>query len=308
MQIFSLLNYVGHKSKLVDKLIPLFPSTIDGIFWDIFCGSCVVGLSTGFKDVNFVDTNEYLINLYSLITSDKFEEILENVISKYNLTNSSRVPRSEYLKSPEIGTCTWHGKTIKNLHLDKLNSSGYSKLLFDFNNSVFDNDILQKSIAYMILTIYGRNSNVSLKKDGKLQGGVGPLDYSIKTSKKLKEHIEVISGKTCNWICADYSKINYSSNDFIYLDPPYLASSYKYTGWSEEDEKRLLDWIDTLNCKWALSNTLVSGDEKNSLLDTWSKKYKVVELDKSYRKWATKGKSSAQKEIKETREIIVMNY
>lgn len=308
MQVFSLLNYVGHKSKLLDKILPEIPTDISGTFWDIFCGSSVVGLSVPNKNTKFVDNNQHIIQLYNNLTDSKFHSTLEVMLNEYNLTNSSKVPRSEYLKSPDIGTCMWHGKEIKNLHLDMLNKKGYDKLLIDFNNGVFDTDNVRKSCAYLIATLYGRNSNVSVKSDGKLQGAVGPLDFSIKANKKLKEHIEVISSKNCLWISDTYLNIKPEENDFVYLDPPYLASSFKYGGWTEKDENNLLDWISNLKCRWMLSNVIVSGDETNKILVDWSKQYKVLELNKTYRKWAAKGKSSAQKNIKENLEVIIKNY
>ena len=62
-KVFSLLNYIGHKSKIIDEIISHFPTTIVGEFWDMFSGSCVVGLSTSFNNVTFVDNNEHLQNL-----------------------------------------------------------------------------------------------------------------------------------------------------------------------------------------------------------------------------------------------------
>lgn len=308
MQLFSLLNYVGHKSKLLDKIIPKIPNDIDGMFWDIFCGSSVVGLSTQQKNITFVDNNPHIVRLYNNLTDNEFLSNLESMLETYNLTNSSKIPRSKYLESPDIGTCMWHGKEIKNLHLDMLNKNGYDKLLNDFNSGVFDTDKVKKSCAYMIATIYGRNSNVSVKANGNLQGGVGPLDFSIKAKKKLEEHVKVINQKNCVWISDTYKNISPKQNDFVYLDPPYLASSFKYGGWTSEDEADLLEWISNLECRWMLSNVFISGEETNKILLDWSKKYNVIELNKTYRKWATKGKSSANKEVKENIEVIITNY
>ena len=42
VKVFSLLNYVGHKSKILDQILLHFPKSLDGVFWDIFSGSCVV--------------------------------------------------------------------------------------------------------------------------------------------------------------------------------------------------------------------------------------------------------------------------
>lgn len=303
-KVFSLINYVGHKSKILDQVLSCFPDSIDGTFWDIFCGSSVVGLSANFKKVNFVDNNQHLVNLYSHLRDEDFLATLESMIEEYNLTNSSKKPRSEYLKDPRIGVCTWQGEKIKNLHLDKLNEAGYRELLDKYNTLNMRG--VDAAAAYMILTLYGRNSNVSIKKDGKLSGGVGPLDFSIKARKKYFEHLDVMKGRDLNWVHGSFSDINPEEGDFVYLDPPYLASGYKYGGWKEKDETDLLDWIDSLSCPWALSNTLASGDKENKLLMKWSKKYKVIPVEKKYRVWASKKEGTAKREKKRNLEVLIV--
>lgn len=304
--LFSLLNYIGHKSKILDDIFNIAPENVDGVFWDIFCGSSVVGLSCPYGKVVCVDTNQYLIELYSNLCNPLFTNKLNQMIEEYSLTNSSIKPRSEYLKDPNIGTCTWHGETIKNLHLDQLNKGGYMKMLNDFNMGKFKSPV-DRGIAYMILTLYGRNSNVTLKRDGKLVGGVGPLDFSVKSAKKLQEHVTTINKKNISWTQKSYKDINPTKEDFVYLDPPYFASGFKYSGWSEEDELSLLNWIDKLPCNWILSNVFVSGKDSNTSLIEWSKKYKIVEVNKNYRKWAARGKSTAKRNNKKNIEVLITN-
>jgi site-specific DNA-adenine methylase len=303
-KVFSLLNYIGHKSKILDQIMVHFPKTLKGTFWDVFSGSCVVGLSTSYDSVHFVDNNKYLQELYSNLDNPNFLIELENMISKYNLTNSCRKPRADYLKDPNIGTCTWQGKTIPNLHLDQLNKAGYNCLLGDFNASKFSG--LKRACGYMILTIYGRNSNVSVKKDGFLSGGVGPLDFSPRAKKKFDNHIKVMDGRNLLWTAGTFKEITPSKNDFVYMDPPYLASGFKYGGWTEENEIDLLRWIDNLPCPWALSNAFVYGTKSNIILQQWAKKKTIVNIQKEYRKWASKGQSTMKKKNKRNAEVLIL--
>ena len=303
-KVFSLINYIGHKSKIIDTVLQHIPKAIDGTFWDMFSGSCVVGLSSGFQNVTFVDNNEHLQNLYRNLQSSDFLSTLEDLITSYGLTNTTRKPRAQYLKDPNIGTCTWQGKTVPNMHLDQLNKKGYNKLMGDYNNNSFNG--LKKACAYMLLTIYGRNSNVSLKKDGSLTGGVGPLDFSPKTKKKYFEHLESMKGRNLKWITGSYSSVEPKKGDFVYLDPPYLASGFKYSGWGSEDEKSLLEWIDNLECDWALSNAFVSGDTNNNILYNWAQNHKIIKINKNYRKWAAKGKSTAKRKNKKNEEVLIL--
>ena len=158
----------------------------------------------------------------------------------------------------------------------------------------------------MILTLYGRNSNVSLKKDGGLSGGIGPLDFSPRAKKKYNNHLRVMEGRNLKWITGTYKNHNPTKDDFVYMDPPYLASGFKYGGWTEKDEKELLEWIDNLPCGWALSNVFVSGSTKNGILFNWAKKHNVIKINKKYRKWASKGKSTANKKTKKNEEVLIL--
>ena len=304
IKMFSLLNYVGHKSKILDQITIHFPKILKGTFWDMFSGSCIVGLSTSYRKVHFVDSNKYLQNLYSNLDNPGFIVKLENMINKYNLTNSSKKSRSEYLKDAKIGTCTWQGKTISNLHLDQLNKSGYNSLLCDFNNGKFQG--IKQACAYMILTIYGRNSAVRTKKDGTLAGGVGPLDFSVRAKKKYDDHLHAMKGRNLLWTTDTFKNIHPTKDDFVYMDPPYLASGFKYEGWTEEDEQNLLDWIDNLLCNWALSNAFVYGTKSNLILQQWAQKKTIINIDKKYRKWASKGQSSMKKKNKRNAEVLIL--
>jgi len=303
-KVFSLLNYIGHKSKILDQILSHFPKTIDGVMYDLFSGSCVVGLSTDYDDVTFVDSNAHLQNLYSHLQDDKFLSALEAMIVKYNMTNSSKKARAEYLKDPNIGTCVWHGKVVPNMHLDQLNLAGYNSLMTDYNSGSFKG--LSKACAYLILTLYGRNSNVNVKKDGNLSGGIGPLDFSIKAKKKLENHQEVMKDRDLQFITGTYKDVEPTESDFVYMDPPYLASGFKYGGWAEQDERDLLDWIDDLPCQWALSNVFISGNTKNKILFGWAQSKKVIMIAKKYRKWSTKGKSTAQRQNKKNEEVLIL--
>ena len=303
-KVFSLLNYIGHKSKIVDQILSHFPKTIDGRMYDLFSGSCVVGLSTDYNNVTFVDNNAHLQNLYSYLQDKKFLSILESMIDKYNMTNSSKKPRSEYLKDPNIGTCVWHGKVVSNMHLDQLNVAGYNSLMLDYNAGKFKG--ISKACAYMILTLYGRNSSVGIKKDGNLSGAVGPLDFSIRAKKKFENHQKIMKNRNLHFTTGIYKDAGPLAEDFVYMDPPYLASGFRYGGWTEQDEKDLLAWIDILPCQWALSNVFISGNTKNKVLFDWAQSKNIIYINKKYRKWSTKGKSTAQRQNKKNEEVLIL--
>ena len=158
----------------------------------------------------------------------------------------------------------------------------------------------------MILTIYGRNSAVRTKKDGTLAGGVGPLDFAVRAKKKYDDHLHAMKGRNLLWTTDTFKNIPPTKDDFVYMDPPYLASGFKYEGWTEEDEQNLLDWIDNLPCNWALSNAFVYGTKSNLILQQWAQKKTIINIDKKYRKWASKGQSSMKKKNKRNAEVLIL--
>jgi DNA adenine methylase len=303
----SLLNYIGHKSKIINQIVPYFPTTIKGTFYDAFCGSAVVALSVDYQRVVGTELNPFLAGLYQDLNDPGFHTELTRLIAHYGLTNSSVVPRSSYLKNnPNIGTVQWMGKTIPNLHLDQLNKAGYEQLIRDFNTGLYSG--LSRSCAYMIATIYGRNSNVATDlTKGTLSGAVGPLDYSIRCNQKFQEHVNVINQGRHSFLAGSYATINPTADDFVYIDPPYLVSGFRYSGWTDRDETDLLAWIDSLPCAWALSNTLQSGKKKNEILEKWSQGKTIIELDKRYRKWAGAGTNTVDKKVKVNREVLILS-
>ena len=78
--------------------------------------------------------------------------------------------------------------------------------------------------------------------------------------------------------------------------------------WSEEYEKKLLEFLDELNdkgYKFALSNVLVHKGKVNTLLDDWSNKYNVHHLRMDYKNcnYQTKDKTANSSD-----EVLITNY
>ena len=82
------------------------------------------------------------------------------------------------------------------------------------------------------------------------------------------------------------AKIELTTDDFIYLDPPYLISFSEYNKlWNPETERRLLSVLDDLNSRhirFAVSNIIRHKNMYNEIFDTWSKKYNVIDITSNY--------------------------
>jgi site-specific DNA-adenine methylase len=127
----------------------------------------------------------------------------------------------------------------------------------------------------------------------------------------LTRFIDKLNETKINFISQDFREVVIPNNSFVYIDPPYLASTASYNengGWSAELEQNLLDYMDDLNergIKFALSNVLESKGSKNELLNKWSKKYTVNYLNYSYSNCNYQTKN---REKNSTIEVLITNY
>ena len=87
------------------------------------------------------------------------------------------------------------------------------------------------------------------------------------------------------------------------------ATYNKQYGWTQKDEKDLLEFLNILNknnIKFALSNVLSNKGKENKILMDWINKYKykVIHLNNSYSNanYHTKNKE------KNTDEVLIINY
>ena len=118
----------------------------------------------------------------------------------------------------------------------------------------------------------------------------------------------------------DFDKFDFSQlgrNDFVYCDPPYLITVGTYndgkrgfTGWSSEQEQKLLSVLDSLNdqkIKFALSNVLTHKGNRNDLLNDWIKNnnYTVHNINKDY---ANSNYQTSSRNGTLTQEVLITNY
>jgi DNA adenine methylase len=114
----------------------------------------------------------------------------------------------------------------------------------------------------------------------------------------------------------DFDFSLYTSDDYIYCDPPYLITSGTYndgkrgfTGWGSLEEKKLLDILSKLDergVKFGLSNVLTHKEQTNTILQQWIQKnnFYVWHLNKNYSNsnYQSKAKTSL------TDEVFISNY
>lgn len=305
--IQSPLNYTGGKYKLLPQILPLFPKDIN-LFVDLFCGGCNVGINVNSNRVIYNDLNENLLYLYNTFKNLDKESVLEwiyGIIEKYELSLVSKYGYEYYQCESSKG-------------LGDYNRDKFLKLRADFNekhqNGNFD---YYYYVMLYVIIVYAFNNQIRFNSSGDFNLPVGKRDFNKKMEQKLIDFIDRIHEQNCYFTCCDFREFDISaltSQDFVYVDPPYLITCATYNeqgGWDEATEKDLLVFLDNLNSKkirFALSNVLRSKGKENTILIEWinknTDKYKVIPLNYSYSNsnYQTKDRTSVPEEV------LIINY
>jgi DNA adenine methylase Dam len=201
-------------------------------------------------------------------------------------------------------------ETYKKYFQNGRNKESYMSLRNDFNKSYVKVGTSNENVHMLHLLLQlSFNSLLRFSKNGyNVPFGMKEVDF-----KRIEDHQKIVKTKDIHIICGKYSDLDLSKidkkKDVIYLDPPYIASKFKYGGWEKKDEKLLLDYIDKLNndgYKFILSNTFSHRNQINQTLIDWSVKYNVKNIIMSYNSWAASVSTVSVE--KNTNEVIISNF
>ncbi len=294
----SPLFYVGDKYKLMEEIGTYFPDNI-GKFVEPFVGGGSVFMNTVAEQFCLNDVDGYIIKLHKYLSKsankkNAFFADLERIIKEYGLSYSCKedsIPMD--LKS-----------LYKKTYFAKYNKKAYEQMRSDFNESSKDN----MSILYLLL-IYGFNRMLRFNKRGDFNLPVGNVDFNSNVVSALENYFQEVKNKKPKWYNLDYKvflkNIQLSENDFVYLDPPYLITFSEYNKlWNEKDEKdllQILDQLNELNIRFAISNVTHYKDRKNDIFIEWSQKYYTHSIKSNYI-------SYHDNSIKQFNEVLITNY
>ena len=234
--ICSPLNYIGGKYKLLPQLLPLFPKNIN-TFVDLFCGGCNVGINVNANKIVFNDNLVFLIELYKKFLTLDNEEIVLHIESR-----------------------------IKEFNLSLTNEDGYKSMRTLYNKE-------KNPLDLFVLVAYSFNHQIRFNNSHEFNNPFGRERSSFNTNMRsnLYMFLNAIHNKRVEFSCANFNEVDlsiYNENDFIYCDPPYLITTGTYndgkrgfTGWSENEEIKLLNILTELNkaVKGAKSSQHVLG-------------------------------------------------
>jgi len=214
--------------------LPLFPKEID-LFVDLFAGGCNVGVNVNANKVIFNDNLFYLIEMYKTFQLKDLSEIISHI-----------------------------EKRIKEYGLSLSNEDGYKKIRDYYNKN-------KNPLDLFILISFSFNHQIRFNNSHEFNNPFGRERSSFNRSMRynLECFIQRLKEINAEFTCISFEKFNFSilqDNDFVYCDPPYLITTGTYNdgkrgfkGWSEKEEKDLLQKLDELNLKkikFALSNVL----------------------------------------------------
>lgn len=289
--IKSPLNYTGNKYRILSQLKPHMPEKIE-VMVDLFAGGATVGLNVNASKIIFIDSNEKVINLLKYLSSFKdYKDLLRlilDLINDYGLSVSSVHGYAYYKKLIE--------EPNPNNGLKRYNESGFYRLREDYN-LIEDKTSDNANLMLYVLMVYAFNNDMRFSRIGNFNLPAGKTDFNLNNALKLKEYIEKINSIEHEFLCGDFLSVeikNYINKaDFIYMDPPYLITNAVYNEsnqWNNEDEHRLLDFIDELiinKKKFMLSNVIEKKHQRNEPLYYWVKKntneIEMINIEYNYR-------------------------
>ena len=282
--IKSPLNYIGGKYKILPQILPLLPDKIN-TFVDLFCGGCNVGININANNIIFNDNLTYLIDLYNSFKILNVDTILEHVEHR-----------------------------ISELNLSFTNQEGYYKLREKYNNE-------RNPLDLFVLIAYSFNHQIRYNSSHNFTTpfGRGRSRFNENMRRNLILFIDKIHSKNVEFLSYNFDELdisNLTSNDFVYCDPPYLITTGSYndgkrgfTGWSTNEEKKLLKLLSELDCKnvkFALSNVIEHKGKCNTILKEWIERenFRVHYIDKDYKNSNYHASDTESKTV----EIVVTNY
>lgn len=294
----SPLNYTGGKFKLLPQLMNLFLER--KTFIDIFAGGFNVGVNSTSDNVVYNDKCNEVRRLLELMYKNEPNLIVENVdkiIKDFSLSNTSLYGYEFYGCNSSEG-------------LGKYNKHNFEKLKRHYNELPTS---IGKDYCLLTLVFYSFNNQIRFNSKGEFNLPVGKRDFNKSLRKHLIDFCKKMSKKAIEFSSIDFSDMqNIDENCFVYCDPPYflgLASYNENAGWNIEDEKRLLNFLISLNeknVKFALSNLIQHHGIRHPLLDEWciKNKFKMhyIKADYSNSNYHIKDKKA------ESVEVLITNY
>ncbi len=280
--IKSPMNYTGGKYKILDHILPSFPSKINR-FVDLFAGGLNVGINVQADTIYANDQITYLIELYQFFQDTPIESLLTSIKER-----------------------------IAQFHLSQTNAEGYLALRSEYNQS-------KSLLDLFVLTCYSFNHQIRFNSKHEFNTPFGKERSSFNDSieRNLIRFCTALRKKNIILSTGDFREFDFSrlsKGDVVYCDPPYLITTGSYNDgkrgfkdWTKAEDADLLALLEKLHGQgilFALSNVFAHKGQTNDALIQWSKHYNVLYIDKTYSNCSYHFKDRGTKTV----EVLITNY
>lgn len=280
--IKSPMNYTGGKYKILDHILPSFPSKIN-CFVDLFAGGLNVGINVQADTIYANDQITYLIELYQFFQDTPIESLLTSIKER-----------------------------IAQFHLSQTNAEGYLALRSEYNQS-------KSLLDLFVLTCYSFNHQIRFNSKHEFNTPFGKERSSFNDSieRNLIRFCTALRKKNIILSTGDFREFDFSrlsKGDVVYCDPPYLITTGSYNDgkrgfkdWTKAEDADLLALLEKLHGQgilFALSNVFAHKGQTNDALIQWSKHYNVLYIDKTYSNCSYHFKDRGTKTV----EVLITNY
>lgn len=280
--IKSPMNYTGGKYKILDHILPSFPSKINR-FVDLFAGGLNVGINVQADTIYANDQITYLIELYQFFQDTPIEFLLTSIKER-----------------------------IAQFHLSQTNAEGYLALRSEYNQS-------KSLLDLFVLTCYSFNHQIRFNSKHEFNTPFGKERSSFNDSieRNLIRFCTALRKKNIILSTGDFREFDFSrlsKGDVVYCDPPYLITTGSYNDgkrgfkdWTKAEDADLLALLEKLHGQgilFALSNVFAHKGQTNDALIQWSKHYNVLYIDKTYSNCSYHFKDRGTKTV----EVLITNY
>ncbi len=269
------LKCQGIKTKLVEWIKDHAALEKDGVWFEPFMGSGVVGFNVRPDRAVFADVNPHIINLYTAIQRG---EITPGVAKEFLEQEGAR--------------------------LQEKGESHYYEIRERFNQS-------NKPLDMLFLNRACFNGVMRFNKKGQFNVPFGHKPerfakaYVTKIVNQIKYVQQAASQYDWKFICNDFRKIipDAKQGDFIYCDPPYIGRHVDYfNSWSEDDEQELYDLLSTAQAKFILSTWHSNRYRKNPAIEKYAYCFTILTREHFYHVGASEANRNPMLEA------IVLNY
>jgi site-specific DNA-adenine methylase len=250
------MNYHGSKSRFLPEVEKLLPKE-DGInCLDVFTGGASLA--------------SHLPESWSVVANDKESRLVS--IHK-ELQASLRAGHT-----PESILEDWKMYVLGNINSSK-DVEGYSVLKEQYNSS----KATQPTNLYALLCSSFSNQ-LRWNDSGEFNLPFGKRYFNTNMQKKMLAWLHRVAKRDIAFTSEDFMLLDFDSYDLLIVDSPYLQAKAGYNekgGWSMKQTAMLLSKVDAYarnGGKFILFEELISNGKVNTLLTSWSKKYKHVNL------------------------------